>query len=639
MGSSARRRTAVLTLALSASSIAGPALSASAADTVPVPPAVTGTVSVQAGAVPGLSSGLSASLTGTGDRLLAYSWSATTSGCLFSAPTSLATDILCPAGTVGTTGVALKVTDTVTKKIASTVRGALVWSTTPRVVDVAFAENGVSGAYVATPGVAVTSTARVTDAATGSPLYGLKVRLSKRIGDLPAELSKNLVTGTDGVAVVTHPAAAATFTAVTVATPVVAVVTAAPVVETTDAAFVPAVTVETSSAVVYVKRDVTVSGAVTRTLSGETSNAPGVKVSVRFTPAGSATPRNVGSDVTSVDGSWSLTVKSSGTGSYSASVAQGGSFAAPAVSGTPATVTQQDYTPALTAVAASESVLVKGSVVVNGRYTLAAGDESAVGVGGKSILLSQNGLALGKATTKTDGSYSATVRPSTPGTSGISASVAPAVGIPEVRAAAPLNVVAYVGVVTMTTPNAVRTGMGKIALSGRVTWSQTADGVFAPIAGTDVEIVWTSLAGGPPGGSVLETVKTNTAGEFSVLVSPSNRGELRARVSAPLIAFNVPTVDAVVLPSVNLTSSAPTYGFGNTMRLTTQSGGGPVGPAYIEELVDGAWVTVATPTYVGGTYSVYLTADRMGQRSFRVRTEENVYYGATQSPTLVLDTV
>jgi hypothetical protein len=289
-------------------------------------PTVLGaTIGVNNPAVPGLAT--QASVTPAlpdGRTLASVSWKSKLSGCVFSDPTEVQTDITCTAAATGSTTVTATLTDSsgATKVVTS----PLTFATgTARPVTVGLSVAGQDEADVDTAsvctGAATPVTATLTDAATDQPILGLTTAFTKQAtGASTATSAGSGISAASGRATVSQTlAVATTFAAKTAATKVYAA--GSPVsLGTTVGKCSPVLAAEASTLEAWYADPVTVTGTLTRDVDGQdvpVANATlPVTVTTTTTVSGRTTTKvaSLGSAKTLSDGSFSLVVKPTTSG-------------------------------------------------------------------------------------------------------------------------------------------------------------------------------------------------------------------------------------------------------------------------------------------------------------------------------------
>ncbi len=288
------------------------------------PTTLGATIAVNNPAVPGLATQASvAPALPTGRTLTKVVWTAKRADCAFSDPGDLQTSVTCAASATGSTTVTAVLTDST--GATKTVSSPLSFATgTARPITIALTAAGQSGSTASVcTGAAFPLRAEVVDTASGQPVKGLAVSFTKRASTaLTVSSLGSRATALDGSAVL--PQAVTLTTAYTAKTAATAVYAAAPTVGLSAAPgrCTPTLTGAKNLSSVYYSDLVTVSGTLTRQVSGVTVPVSGTKLPVRLTVATATGTRvlALGNAITQDDGSYSFAVKPTATGTLSVSL-------------------------------------------------------------------------------------------------------------------------------------------------------------------------------------------------------------------------------------------------------------------------------------------------------------------------------
>lgn len=492
----------------------------------PGSPTVLGaTIAVNNPAVPGLATqaSVAASLP-AGRTVTTVQWRSARADCTFTTPTALQTEVVCAATAAAATTVTVTLTDS--SGATKTVTSPLTFATgTARPVTVALGAAGQhpadGGSASVCTGAAFPLTARVVDVASGQPVKGLVVPVTKQTATMTAPANAGSpVTATSGIATLSQVASVATtYRGRTVAGSVYAAaattaLVAAPTRCTTSLA------ASLSTDAIYYADPVTVSGTLSA-LAGATQVATsGVTLVTRLTtPAGKVL--TLGSTRTTAAGTYSLVVKPTTSGTISVSLAASAAYTA--ASRTAGVVTVTLPSTLLTGAVNKTDVGYGQPVVVTGTLRRDAGGV-VTGLGSKPVgiyVTPPTGAAVkvGSATTKADGSFTASVALRVSGT--LAVVYAGATGQPATRVdVSPVVAGTWTTAITASSSAASVTAGSSVMITGLVT--RTYLGSTVPAPGLRVKVSFRPTGGSTT--SVVTTATTTTAGTFSARVYPKASG-------------------------------------------------------------------------------------------------------------------
>jgi hypothetical protein len=288
-------------------------------------------------------------------------------------------------------------------------------------------------------------------------------------------------------------------------------------------------------------QQVTVSGTLTRTLlDGSSSGAAGEQVGVELQPTGSSTWTRLAAATTTADGSFSVVVRPKVTGALRVSMSAKTAYQA---SASPVLhLTVSPWRTAVTASLSADSVMASAPVVVSG--TLSQSDGTDTGeLAGQPVVVSYPVVggrrASARAVSRTDGSYSLTVRPTGSGT--VAASYAGTVGWDPSSESVPLTVTAWQTALTARASATSVAPSTPVTVSGTLT--RTGAGSTTPYASATVAVTYPTT----PGRVATVTARTTSTGTFSVVVRPGSSGAVQTRFAG---VVGVEPADA---PPVDLT--------------------------------------------------------------------------------------
>lgn len=489
-------------------------------------PTVLGaTIAVNNPAVPGLATQASvAPSLPAGRTITGVQWKSARKDCTFSAPSELQTDVACNAGSATSTTVTVTLTDS--SGATRSVTSPLTFATgTARPVAISLGAAGQTpadgGTAAVCTGAAFPLNARVVDVASGQPVKGLTAALTKQTATMTAPASAgSALTATTGVATVSQTATVSTtYRARTAAGTVYAAggpasMVAAPARCTTS------LTAEVDVDEVYYADPVVVSGTLSAAVGGTAVVPTGVTLAVRLTtPAGKVL--TLGSVKTGADGTYRVTVKPTASGTVSVVLAAGTAYTGATASAGAITVT----VPATLITGAVDKTTVGHgqTVVVSGTLRRDAGG-TVTPLSSRSVAITVTpaggtAVRVGSATTKADGTFSASVALKATGTLAIA--YAGTTGQPAARVD-----VGGVTAATWSTAVTASVSAASVPLGGSVTITGSAtrswNGTTSPAAGLRLKV--TFRATGSSTTTLVSSVSTTTSGTFTARVYPKLGG-------------------------------------------------------------------------------------------------------------------
>lgn len=500
----------------------------------PGTPTVLGaTIAVNNPAVPGLATQASvAPSLPTGRTVTAVRWKSARTDCSFSAPTELQTDVACNAGTTTATTVTVTLTDSTgaTKVVTSPLTFA---GGTARPVTLALGAAGQSptdgGTASVCTGAAFALTTRVLDAASGQPVKGLATAITKQTATMTAPAAAGSpLTAATGISTVTQTATVSTtYRARTAAGTVYAAATPVSLVAA-PARCTTSLTAAVSDDTVYYADPVSVSGRLSATAGGAAVAPSGATLAVRLTtPAGKVL--TLGSARTAADGSYSVTVKPTATGTVGVSL-----LATPAYTASTAVAGTVDVAVPSTLVTGAvdrTDVGYGGTVKVTGTLRRDAGGV-VTPLAGKAVVVSVTppggaAVRVGSGTTTTSGAFTASVALRVSGV--LSVSYVGTTGQPAAKTDV-ASVVAgtWTPALTAATSSSSVVLGGSVSVTGSVT--RTYQGVTGPASGLRVKVSF--RATGSTTTTVVASATTTTSGTFTARVYPKASGTWTVSVSA-----------------------------------------------------------------------------------------------------------
>ncbi len=498
----------------------------------PGAPTVLGaTIAVNNPAVPGLATQASvAPSLPAGRTITAVQWKSARTDCSFTTPTALQTDVVCGAAAAAATTVTVTLTDSTgaTKVVTS----PLTFATgTARPVAVSLGAAGQwpgGGTASVCTGAAFPLTARVIDVASGQPVKGLATPLTKQTATMTAPASAGSpLTAAAGVATLSQIATVSTTYRARTAAGTVYAAGASVAMVAAPARCTTALTAEISDDDVHYADPVVVSGSLTATV-GATPVAPsGVTLAVRLTtPAGKVL--TLGSAKTAADGTYTLSVKPTASGTVSVSLAASTGYTAATASAGTVTVNLPDTliagTVDRTDVGHGQPLRVTGTLHRDAGGVVTALASKPVGIyvtppGGAAV-------KIGSATTTANGTYAVSVALKVSGL--LHVAYAGAAGQPATRT----DIGAVVAGTWTTAVTATRSAAsvvlgGSVTISGSVT--RTYAGTTLPAPGLRVKVTFRPTGGSTS--SLVSTVTTTATGTFTARVYPKASGTWTATLS------------------------------------------------------------------------------------------------------------
>ncbi|NYJ03090.1 hypothetical protein HNR19_003788 [Nocardioides thalensis] len=495
-------------------------------------PTVLGaTIAVNNPAVPGLST--QASVTPAlpaGRTLTSVAWTSARADCVFSAPTEVQTDVTCGATAAAPTTVTATLVDS--SGATKVIRSPLTFATgTARPVAVRLGAAGQvpadgGGVRVCTS-AAFPLVATVVDTASGQPVKGLTAAFTKQTATMTAPAAAGSATSSvDGAATSSQTIAlAATYRGRTALGTVYAASNVASLVAT-PARCTTSLTATADRSAIYYADPVTVSGALTAASGGTPVAAAGVSLAVKLTTADGRVLA-LGTTKTRADGSYSVVVKPTTSGTIT--VALAGTTGYEAASATAGAVTVSLPDTQITGAVAPSDVGYGSAVQVTGTLERVV-EGVATPLGGKSVgvFVTPTGgspVKIGQATTTASGTFS--VAPALRVSGTLSVSFAGLSGQPAASAAV-TTVVAGTWATEVTaaaSTTSVPAGTA-VTFTGAVT--RAYGGPAQPAVGVKVSVYF--QASGAPSPTLVTSTTTRTGGAFTAKVYPRSTGTWTLRV-------------------------------------------------------------------------------------------------------------
>ena len=489
-------------------------------------PTVLGaTIAVNNPAVPGLATQASvAPSLPTGRTIASVRWKSTRADCTFSDPTELQTDVTCNATSSAATTVTATLVDSTgaTKAVTSPLTFA-TGSARPVAIGLGAAgQTPASGGSAAVcTGASFGLTATVLDTASGQPVKGLAATFTKKTETTTAVAAGTGTTTAEGTATTSQVASVTTtYKAQTTAGTVYAAggpasLTAVPAKCNTS------LTADADPSAIYYADPVTVSGRLSASSAGTSVAAAGVSLAVKLTTP-DAKVLALGTVKTGADGSYSLVVKPTATGSISVSLAGSTSYEAATASAGDLSVQLPET--ALTAAVAPSDVGYGTSVQVTGTLQRVAGSTTTP-LASKSvgILVTPSGggapVKIGSGTTTATGAFTALVPLRVSGT--LSVTFTAVAGQPAASVeVGPVKAGTWTTAITASTSATSVAAGGTVTLSGAVTKAYGAAPV--PAAGVKVSVYF--KADGASTRTLIASPTTTTNGTWSQRVTPKATG-------------------------------------------------------------------------------------------------------------------
>lgn len=489
------------------------------------PTTLGATIAVNNPAVPGLATQASvAPALPDGRTVASVVWKSARSDCAFSAAQALQTDVTCNAAATGSTSVTATVTDSsgATKTVTSPLTFA---SGSPRPIGLALGAAGQTpadgGTAAVCTGAAFPLSATVLDTASGQPVKGLTAALTKQTAAMLAPASAGApVSGVAGTATQSQTATVATTYRARVAATARYAAAGPATLVAAPARCTTALTAALDETEVWYGDPVVATGRLTASAGGTAVVPSGVSLTVRLTTsAGKVT--SLGVAKTDAEGRFALTTKPTASGTVSVVLAGGASYTeASAAAGT---ITVREPATLVTAAADKATVAYGQSVVVTGTLRRDAGG-AVTPLGSRSVAITVTpaggtALKVGTATTKPDGSFSATIALKASGT--LAASYAGTTGQPAATAT--------IGAVTAGTWSTALSASasaaqvapgGTLTITGAVT--RTYAGASSPAPALRLKV--TFRATGSSTTTVVSSVTTSATGTFTAKVYPKASG-------------------------------------------------------------------------------------------------------------------
>ena len=492
-------------------------------------PTVLGaTLQVNNPAVPGLPTQAEVSPTLPAGRTLStVSWKAGRSDCAFTEPTELVTDVVCNAGTATATTVTATVTDS--SGATRTVSSPLTFTTaTPRDVTVGLRVDGQDATAQVCTSTAFPLALTAVDTATGLPVKGLTLSATKQ-ADGSTTVATTGTKASDATGTSVLSAAAATGTTFTAkSTAVGAWRAAAPVsVRAVPAKCTVALSADATPTTLYYNDALTVTGSLTRQLSGAPAPVGGVAVALKVVKPG-GTSLALGTVKTAADGTFRGVYKGTVSGQVVATVAGTTGLTAATADGPSVTVLLPDTD--LVASVDRTDVGYGDVVTATGRLQRDAGG-TVTPVSGATVSLTVTAPGKAPAVVSTgrtlaDGTFTVKGALRTSGAlrlvyAGVAGQPAAAVALGDATAG------------TWSTALTASSSLSSVTLGGSTTLTgsltRTYGGTTTPAGAMRVQ-VWFTPTGGVP--VLVTTVGTNTAGSWSARVYPKATGTWKAVLPA-----------------------------------------------------------------------------------------------------------
>lgn len=502
------------------------------------PTTLGATIAVNNPAVPGLATQASvAPALPTGRTLTKVAWTSKRADCAFGTPAELQTTITCGAAATGSTTVTAVLTDST--GATKTVSSPLTFATgTARPISIALTAASQSGptASVCTS-AAFPVRAQVIDTASGQPVKGLAVPFTKKASTaLTTSSAGSGYTALDGAATLNQTLTLTTaYTAKTLAT---AVYAAAPVVgiSAVPSKCSPAITGAKDASAIYYSDPVTVTGTLTRQVSGQTVPVSGASLPVRLTAVVNGVSKvfALGNAVTKTDGTYSLAVKPTLSGTLSVSLLGTVGYTATSIGLGAVTVTLPETL--MTAAVADADVGYGSPITVTGTLRRdAAGSVTPLTGATVSVRVLKAGAStptsIGTARVLANGTFSAAVALKISGT--LSAVYAGAAGQPAASVALGT---ATAG--TWSTATTATASTAAVPLGGLVTFTGSVTRTYAG-ATSAAPSVRVSAYFTPTGSStavLVTSATTSSTGAFTLRTYPKATGSWRLVVN-PVIGY------------------------------------------------------------------------------------------------------
>lgn len=491
--------------------------------TVGAPTTLGGTMTVNNPAVAGLPTQASVSLEVPSGRTTTIAWTSKRRDCVFSDPDGEQTDVTCDAKSLAATTVTATITDNTGAKIVRTT--PLTFSTTARTIEPEVElDAGATTTYTACPGGKGILTTTVLDETTGVPVKGVPVTWTKKIGSANPASAGSGITNVDGVAV-SKPVTmvAATYATKTTATAAIASVTTGAInVTIASGACTTALDAAVDDTSITGGDSMPVEGELTRTAPGGGEvGAAGEKVAIYAQADGTTTWKSLGSTTTRADGSYTALVKPVANATIQARFT--GRTGMPTAIGSDIAITVVPRVSTVTGTLASSEVMAGTPITVTGTLVEEAGSGTAPMKSTKvavSYPAAGGKLVTASATTKADGTYTATIKPTVTGTVTIKYAGKP--GWTESVVTRSLTVNDWTSALTMSAVRDASTGM--VLVTGKLMITDD-DGTSVPKASARIAVTYQATA------TTTKTVNATTkaTGEFAISVKPLATGSVAAQ--------------------------------------------------------------------------------------------------------------
>jgi len=566
-----------------------------------------------------------------GDSLASVSWKAARADCVVAAPTDLQTTVSCPATLTGSTTVTATVTDALgaSKAVALPLTFAAV--AVKRSVSLSATVAGQSGAGQSLCTAASTPIRAVAlDTATGQPIKGLPVTFTRQVGTALATTAGSASSQADGAATYNLSSLVAVTLGArsTAAGPFSAA--SATSVPVTVAKCVPTVSGVADKDTSYYGDPVTVTGQLSRSAGAGSVPLAGALVQVLEAVTGRTVL--LGTATAGVDGSLRAVVHPTAAGTLSLALPAATGWTATSTVLGPLTVLLPGTT--LTASADRLDVGYLDPVVVSGTLLRNAGGVDS-GVARAVVSIRSTGpsglvSSLGSATVAADGSWTATVKPRSAGS--LSAVYAGGPGLPAASAGVgALTVGTWATSLTLAVQNGQQAAGAANPVTGTLTREYGGASSYAPAVPVGIYLL--NTVGGT---SLLRTVLTNSAGQFSSTVAPLENGTLIAKVVSVAGYADAASAPVAVAVTSKLTLTGPSVtSGGRPATLTVQLTAARAGTVAVSELIGGSWQRLATASATSTGRAVLLLAGlALGTHVLRAEFDGDGRGGAAASPAI-----
>ncbi len=500
-------------------------------------PTVLGaTIAVNNPAVPGLLTQVSVvPALPAGRTLASVRWRSSRADCSFDAPESVQAAVTCGAGSSAAATVTATLVDSTgaTKSVSSPLTFA-TGTARPVTITLSAASQSSGPASVCTA-AAFPVVATVVDTASGQPVKGLSVAFTRKTAALTAPAAAgSALTTTAGTATISGTVSAATdYVATTVATPVYAAgaaVTRSVVPERCSTTL----TAAASSSATYYADPVTLSGRLTRTVSGATVPVSSATLTARLSSvaSGVTTLTTLATVKTDADGGWSVVVKPTRSGTLSAVLPASASYVGSTATVGPVTVSIPATS--MTATVDRTDVGYGKTVTVTGLLQRVAGTTTTVLAGSAvSVVVTPTGkspVTVASGRTTTTGTFTVPVALTVSGT--MSVKYAGVAGQPAATVViGPVVAGTYQTALTMTSGATTAVVAAPVTVSGTLTRSY--GGITEGAKGVRVQVWFRPGGTGTPVLAASTTTSTTlTTGAWTTRVYAKSTGTYTAVVSA-----------------------------------------------------------------------------------------------------------